>query len=203
MIHAPRETRKDGYNLVMHVILFDIDGTLISTARAGADAFLDAMREDFGITQVRTDISMAGSDLVMKWSQQGPQGEIPIVMTLTLKDGALVVKQDMAGGQFTVGASAPICGLIGAILYYGHRSGSSMARSYASSYLLSLAVMGFLIPGIDNYAHAGGFGAGYLAAKVLDPLKPERGDHLAMALVCLLLSLTSIVVSVLHGLQFV
>ena len=48
-----------------------------------------------------TDISMTGADLVMKWSQQGPQGEIPVVMTLTLKDGALSVKQDMAGGQFS------------------------------------------------------------------------------------------------------
>jgi rhomboid protease GluP len=107
----------------------------------------------------------------------------------------------LRGGQFTVGASAPICGLIGAILYYGHRSGSSMARSYASSYLMSLAVMGFLIPGIDNYAHAGGFGAGYLAAKILDPLKPERGDHLAIAIGCLLLSLLSIVASVFDGLN--
>jgi hypothetical protein len=48
-----------------------------------------------------TDISMTGSDLVMKWNQQGPQGDIPVVMTLTLKDGALAVKQDMAGGQFS------------------------------------------------------------------------------------------------------
>ena len=48
-----------------------------------------------------TDITMAGADLVLKWSQQGPQGEIPVVMTLTLKDGGLVVKQDMAGGQFS------------------------------------------------------------------------------------------------------
>ena len=48
-----------------------------------------------------TDISMAGSDLVLKWSQQGPQGEVPVVMTLTLKDGALAVKQDIAGGQFS------------------------------------------------------------------------------------------------------
>lgn len=108
----------------------------------------------------------------------------------------------LRGGQFTVGASAPICGLIGAMWYYGQRTGSSAARSQASSYLLSLAVMGFLIQGIDNYAHAGGFGAGYLAARVLDPLAPERGDHLAIALVCLLLSLASIVASVLHGVQF-
>ena len=48
-----------------------------------------------------TDISMAGADLVLKWSQQGPQGEIPVVMTLTPKDGTLTVKQDMAGGQFS------------------------------------------------------------------------------------------------------
>ena len=48
-----------------------------------------------------TDISMAGSDLVLKWSQQGPQGEVPVVMTLTLKDGDLAVKQDIAGGQFS------------------------------------------------------------------------------------------------------
>jgi hypothetical protein len=48
-----------------------------------------------------TDISMAGADLVMKWSQTGPNGDVPVVMTLTLKDGALTVKQDMAGGQFT------------------------------------------------------------------------------------------------------
>ena len=62
--------------------------------------------------------------------------------------------------------------------------------------------MGFLIPGIDNYAHAGGFGAGYLMARLLDPLKPERGDHLAIAIGCLLLSLISVIVSIVHGLQF-
>jgi rhomboid protease GluP len=109
----------------------------------------------------------------------------------------------LRGGQFTVGASAPICGLIGAILCYGHRSGSSIARGYATSYLLSLVMFGFLMPGIDNYAHAGGFGAGYLMARVLDPLTPERGDHLAIALVCLALSIASIVVSVVHGMPFV
>jgi rhomboid protease GluP len=109
----------------------------------------------------------------------------------------------LRGGQFTVGASASICGLIGAILYYGHRSGSGMARSYATSYLFSLVFFGFLMPGIDNYAHAGGFGAGYLAGKLLDPLKPERGDHMAIAIVCIVASIASIIASVIHGLQFV
>ena len=52
----------------------------------------------------------------------------------------------------------------------GHRSGSSMARSYASTYVVMLIAMGFLMAGIDNYAHAGGFVGGYLAGRILDPL---------------------------------
>lgn len=48
-----------------------------------------------------TDVTTKGSDLVLKWNQEGPQGAVDVVMTLTLKDGALTVKQDMAGGQFS------------------------------------------------------------------------------------------------------
>ena len=108
----------------------------------------------------------------------------------------------LRGSSFTLGASASIAGLIGAILYYGHRSGSSMARTYATNYVLMLVVMGFFMQGIDNYAHAGGFGGGYLAARILDPLKPERIDHIAIALACLAASILAIVVSVLHGMRF-
>jgi hypothetical protein len=49
--------------------------------------------------------------------------------------------------------------------------------------------------GVDNFAHAGGFFGGYLAARVLDPLKPERVDHIAIALVCLVLTLAAIAAS--------
>ena len=102
----------------------------------------------------------------------------------------------LRGAPLTVGASASIAGLIGAILAYGHRSGSTTARSYAGTYIMMLVFYGFLFPGIDNYAHLGGFGAGYVAARALDPLKPERVDHIVLALICLGLSLASIVVSV-------
>jgi rhomboid protease GluP len=106
----------------------------------------------------------------------------------------------LRGGQFTLGASACVSGLIGAILYYGHRSGSSMASSYATQTALMLVLYGFFMPGIDNYAHAGGFAGGYLAGRILDPLMPERGDHTVMALVCLAASLLAIVASVITAL---
>jgi len=102
----------------------------------------------------------------------------------------------LRGSSFTVGASASIAGLIGALLYYGQRSGSGIVRAEAMRWVVALVVWGFLPLGIDNYAHAGGFGGGYLAAMLLDPLKPERGDHILIALICLGLSISSIVASV-------
>ncbi|MDP2389444.1 MAG: hypothetical protein Q8N52_03875 [Acidobacteriota bacterium] len=48
-----------------------------------------------------TDVTVKGSEAILKWNQEGPQGSIDVVMTLTLTDGTLTVKQDMAGGQFS------------------------------------------------------------------------------------------------------
>jgi rhomboid protease GluP len=108
----------------------------------------------------------------------------------------------LSPGSATLGASASISGLLGAIMYFGQRGGSGMARSYASRYIIMLVIIG-LFPGTDNYAHAGGFGGGYLAAKFLDPLKPERIDHILIAIGLLALSLLSVVVSFVHGLGIV
>ena len=48
-----------------------------------------------------TDVTVKGRKPRSSSTRTTQQGDIPVVMTLTLKDGALVVKQDMAGGQFT------------------------------------------------------------------------------------------------------
>jgi rhomboid protease GluP len=105
------------------------------------------------------------------------------------------------GAPITIGASAPIFGLLGALVHYGRRSGSSAVGSQAVYYAIVLFVFGFVVPNVDNYAHAGGFLGGYLASRVLDPLKAERIDHMAVALGCLVLTMLSIVVSVVHGLS--
>ena len=101
---------------------------------------------------------------------------------------------------WTVGASAAIFGLLGALVHYGRRSGSRVIHSQALYYAVVLFVFGFVMRGVDNYAHAGGFLGGYLASRVLDPLKPERINHLVLALVCLAVSILSIIVSVIHAL---
>ena len=106
----------------------------------------------------------------------------------------------LRGAQFTVGASASIFGLLGAVVYYGRRGGSSAARSEALRYAAVLFMFGLFMPGIDNYAHAGGFAGGYVAARWLDPLRPERIDHIVGALICLGLSALAILASVLDGL---
>ncbi len=107
----------------------------------------------------------------------------------------------LAGVGFTVGASAPIFGLVGALLYYGRRGGSSHIGQQAKSLAITMAIFGFIIPGIDNWAHGGGFAGGWLAARWLDPLKPERADHVLVALGCLVLSLLSVGFSVVYGLE--
>jgi rhomboid protease GluP len=106
----------------------------------------------------------------------------------------------LGGGFITVGASAPIFGLLGALVYYGRRGGSSLVGSEALGYALAMGVFGLIMPGVDNAAHAGGFLGGYAAAMWLDPLKRERMDHFVGAAICLLLTALSVVASVVTGL---
>jgi rhomboid protease GluP len=105
----------------------------------------------------------------------------------------------LQGAQLTVGASAAIFGLLGALVYYGRRGGSSAVGSQAWNYAIILFIFGFIMPGIDNYAHAGGFAGGYLAGRLLDPLTPERVNHMLAAVVCLAASILAIIASVVTG----
>jgi rhomboid protease GluP len=105
----------------------------------------------------------------------------------------------LQGATLTVGASAPIFGLLGALVCYGRRTGSSVVHGQAVSLALIMFVFGLVMPGIDNYAHAGGFVGGYLAAQLLNPLKPERVDHLLVAVILLAVSVLSVILSVIDA----
>jgi rhomboid protease GluP len=107
----------------------------------------------------------------------------------------------LRGANLTLGASASIFGLLGSLVYYGRRTGSHMVRGTALRYAIIMGAFGLIMPGIDNFAHAGGFAGGYLAAVALDPLKPERIDHIVMALICLAATALAIAASVLTGVR--
>jgi membrane associated rhomboid family serine protease len=106
------------------------------------------------------------------------------------------------GATVTVGASASIFGLLGALVFYGQRTGNRSLSRQIWQWVITWVVLGFILQFVDNWAHLGGFAGGWLAARFLDPLKAESPQHLVGALVCLGATLLSILVSVLHGLQF-
>jgi rhomboid protease GluP len=76
----------------------------------------------------------------------------------------------MAGVPLTIGASAGICGLIGAILYYGKSRGGYFGDAIykqAIGWVIGLLVFGFIVPGINNWAHGGGIVTGILVGYLL------------------------------------
>lgn len=106
------------------------------------------------------------------------------------------------GAGLTVGASASIFGFLGALVHYGKRTGSSHARQAGLQYALFMGIMGFVLSGVDNAAHLGGFIGGYLASMMLDPLKPERIDHIAIAIGCLVGTVVAVLATVIHALPY-
>ena len=103
------------------------------------------------------------------------------------------------GADITVGASAPVFGLIGALYHYG-RTGSSIAKQQAIYIMVQAFVFGLIMPGIDNYAHLGGFAGGYFTSAFLNPQTRERGDHMIIAIACLVATFASIAASLATGL---
>ncbi len=76
----------------------------------------------------------------------------------------------LAGVQLTIGASAAVCGLIGAALYYGkNRSGAYGQAVYrqVGGWVVGIALFGLIIPGINNWAHGGGLLTGLLLGALL------------------------------------
>lgn len=83
-------------------------------------------------------------------------------------------------GHFSVGGSGALLGLIGVMLAItsGRRSASmQMMRSQIIRWLIYIAVWGFLFPGIDNFAHFGGFIAGFGLGKIMVDRAPSSPEE--------------------------
>jgi rhomboid protease GluP len=113
----------------------------------------------------------------------------------------------LAGVPLTIGASAALCGLIGAALYYGKSRGGVYGQAIfrqLGGWALSIFIIGFLIPGINNWAHGGGMAAGVLLGAVLgyEEQRPQQLGHRLLANGCILVTLFVLGWAVLSSLTF-
>ncbi|HXW62186.1 MAG TPA: rhomboid family intramembrane serine protease [Candidatus Acidoferrales bacterium] len=82
-------------------------------------------------------------------------------------------------GHTSVGASGALLGLIGVLLAatMGRRGlDAQILRRQLIRWLIYVAVWGFLFPGVDNYAHAGGFVTGFILGKTMQQRPPATPE---------------------------
>jgi rhomboid protease GluP len=119
-----------------------------------------------------------------------------LIYTMSGLFGALV--STLMGTHLTVGASGAIFGLMGALIYYGHRIGElrrflPILRWAAINFLLGMST-----PQVDNWGHAGGFVGGILIAMAF--MTPQ-GSRLAYTFYGRLATIALVVTVIAFGLS--
>lgn len=104
----------------------------------------------------------------------------------------------------TIGASAGLCGLIGAALYFGRSRGGQwgqMVYKQTSGWVVTLVLIGFLMPNINNWGHAGGLISGIFLGWALgyNEKREETLFDMFLAAAFALLTVLLLGKSVLHG----
>ncbi len=115
---------------------------------------------------------------------------------------------NMMTGVPTMGASGGVFGLLAALIVYGRRRGSSMMSQQLWLWAIVLFVFGFLMPGINNWAHAGGFAGGWVCAYLMGFIDEQRESSamvllalafIAVTVIGIILSFTKVTGSLLAG----
>ena len=93
--------------------------------------------------------------------------------------------------SISAGASGAIFGLLGSLLYFGYHYrlylGTVLKTQVIPIIIINLLI-GFLVPGIDNFAHIGGLVGGYLITMALGvPGKSKKSDRINGIIVLILL----------------
>jgi rhomboid protease GluP len=114
-----------------------------------------------------------------------------LIFTLGGVGGFLV--SYLAGVPLTIGASAGVCGLVGAVLYYGRSRGGvygGAVYKQVGMWAIVMFVFGMIVPGINNWGHGGGLVAGALLGFLLGyhERKRESAFQKTLASICLVLT---------------
>lgn len=113
----------------------------------------------------------------------------------------------LTGVRLTIGASAAVCSLIGAALYYGKSRGGTYGQtiySQVGGWAIGIFAFGLLVPGIDNWAHGGGMAAGAALGYLLGyrERKREKFAHKFLALCCAALTALALVRAVFSAVYY-
>ncbi len=131
-------------------------------------------------------------------------GRSRLILIFTAAGALGFVVSNGIGVAFTIGASGSIFGLLGAMVSYGRSRGGTFGVAILRQYgqwALVLFVLGFLMAGVNNFAHAGGFVGGYLAGTALghSDRHRERGVHQLAAAATILLTALSFALALWTG----
>ena len=113
----------------------------------------------------------------------------------------------LAGVPLTIGASAAVCSLMGALFYYGKSRGGIYGRiiyRQVGGWVVALFIFGLVVPGINNWGHGGGLLAGALLGALLGYSEkiPEKRYHRLLAGACAAATVLVLVWAVATGVYY-
>ncbi len=113
----------------------------------------------------------------------------------------------LAGVTFTIGASAAVCSLIGATLYYGKSRGGAYGQALfrqVGGWTIGIFLFGLLVPGINNWGHGGGIFAGVVLGLLLgyQERRRESLSHKILAGGCVALTVIILAWAVGSGIYY-
>lgn len=120
------------------------------------------------------------------------QGRAYVIFTVSGVAGFLV--SNVLSGAPTIGASGSIFGLLAALIVFGRRRRISMLTSQLWQWAIVMLVMGFVLSGVNNWAHIGGFAGGWGTAALMRFEDEKRETPLVQLLALALLALTAFAV---------
>jgi rhomboid protease GluP len=113
----------------------------------------------------------------------------------------------LAGVHFTIGASAAVCSLLGALFYYGWSRGGGYGNlifKQVGGWIIFLFIFGFLWPGINNWGHGGGILSGAALGLLMgyNERKPENSLHRYLSSSLIVATLLILAWAVITGIFF-
>ena len=110
----------------------------------------------------------------------------------------------LAAVPWTIGASASVCSLAGALLYYGKSRGGVYGRALYKQigiWVIILFLFGIMVPVINNWGHGGGIAAGIGLGFLLgyQERKKENIFHKMLAGGCVIITILILAWAVLAG----